>query len=130
MSLKPCVSLVLIATLLPQVTLPVQARSQTASQIRETAEVKDSIESHGLGPKAKATITTRNGTKVKGYISETRDESFTITDATTKATTTIAFADVADVDTPFPRWATLTIVGGVGGMVGLVFYALHGLCGC
>ena len=41
-----------------------------------------------------------------------------------------SFADVEDVDTPFPRWAILTIVGGVAGVVGLMFYVMQGLCGC
>jgi hypothetical protein len=67
---------------------------------------------------------------VKGYISETRDTSFTITNPQTKETTTIAFADVSDVDTPFPRWAWIAIVGGGSGLVTGYYFLVRTLCGC
>ena len=38
-----------------------------------------------------------NGTELKGYISQTGDESFELTDSKTKQVTSIAYRDVAQV---------------------------------
>jgi hypothetical protein len=92
--------------------LPVDAGAQAASEVEQTAKAKASIGSRGVGPKATVTIEMRDGTTVKGYISETQDASFTLTDARTKETATIAFADVSKVDKGFPRWAKI-VIGGV-----------------
>lgn len=45
-------------------------------------------------------IKLMNDTKVKGYISNVGDESFTVTDRKTGAASTVAFADVKKVSSP------------------------------
>jgi hypothetical protein len=52
----------------------------------------------GVGEKAKATITTKDGAKIKGYVSQAGDEDFVIRDRKTNAPTTIRYADVAKVE--------------------------------
>jgi hypothetical protein len=60
-------------------------------------QAKIEIAKLGLGEKARATITLKNGTKIKGYVSRADDNDFVIRDRKTDTPTTINYADVAKV---------------------------------
>jgi hypothetical protein len=98
MMLRRCLALVLATSLLPMLTLPAAAGSQAVAGAEETAKVKASIASRGRGRDATVTIGMRDGTKLKGYISDAGEKSFRLTDAKTRQTTTIAYGDVVKVD--------------------------------
>ena len=51
----------------------------------------------GLGEKARATITLKNGTKIKGYVSQADENDFVVRDRKTDTPTTINYADVLKV---------------------------------
>ena len=64
-----------------------------------TAEqIKIKVAKLGVGNKARATITTRDGAKIKGYIYQAGDDDFVMRDRQTNSPTTIRYADVAKVD--------------------------------
>ncbi|HKP35255.1 MAG TPA: hypothetical protein VJT71_00240, partial [Pyrinomonadaceae bacterium] len=60
-------------------------------------QAKVQVAKLGLGEKAKATVTLKNGTKVKGYVSQANENDFVIRDRKTDAPTTINYSDVAKV---------------------------------
>ena len=68
----------------------------------------------GVGEKAKATITLKDGTKTKGYISRTGDDDFVMRDRKTDAATTIRYADVQKVDTNRGHSTARNIAIGIG----------------
>jgi len=61
-------------------------------------KIKIQVAKVGVGEKAKATITTRDGAKIKGYVSQAGDDDFVMRDRKTSAPTTIRYADVAKVE--------------------------------
>jgi hypothetical protein len=61
-------------------------------------KVKIQVAKVGVGEKAKATITTKDGAKIKGYVSQAGDDDFVMRDRKTSAPTTIRYADVAKVE--------------------------------
>ena len=83
-----------LAVLLLQICLS-SASAQTSDA--QTAKVKAQIAKRGTGDKAKVKIELRDKTKVKGYISQSGEDEFTVTDLKTQAQTKIAYRDVAQV---------------------------------
>jgi hypothetical protein len=68
------------------------------AQTSSSEQVKVQIAKLGLGEKARATITLKNGSKVKGYVARADENDFVIRDRKTDAPTTIQYADVAKVE--------------------------------
>jgi hypothetical protein len=54
-----------------------------------------------------------NEIKLKGYISQTRDDSFDLKDEKTKQTTSILYADVAQVSSGISNGAKIGIFAGL-----------------
>jgi hypothetical protein len=71
------------------------------------------IDNLGVGAKVRVTIDRRNGTKVKGYISATDDESVTLTDPNTFRAATIAYNDIVTVKKERSELVKLLIFVGV-----------------
>lgn len=69
--------------------------AQTPQMTADKAKVE--VAKIGLGEKARATITLKNGKKVKGYVSQADENDFVIRDRKTDTPTTINYADVAKV---------------------------------
>ena len=91
---------VIIAFCLLQMLCVVQtasAKSKEEKQEQITQKVKTGISKLGVGRDARIEITLRDRTKLAGYVSEVKDESFTITDPKTSGTTAVAYTDVAQV---------------------------------
>ncbi|HKY29853.1 MAG TPA: hypothetical protein VJM12_18070 [Pyrinomonadaceae bacterium] len=64
-----------------------------------TAEqAKVQVAKIGLGEKARATITLKDGKKVKGYVARADESDFVIRDRKTDTPTAINYADVAKVE--------------------------------
>src|SRR6266576_7222696 len=74
------------------------ARPQNDKQTSTTEQIKIQIAKVGLGDKARATITTKDGAKIKGYVYRAGDDDFVMRDRKTDAPTTIRYADVARVE--------------------------------
>lgn len=61
-------------------------------------KIKIQVAKVGVGEKAKATITTKGGAKIKGYVSQAGDDDFVMRDRKTSSPTTIRYVDVAKVE--------------------------------
>jgi hypothetical protein len=109
-----------MSTLLLLVTVsagPIVA--QDRNQQPPTIErIKIDVNRLGTGEKAKAKITLKNGTKVKGYVAEAGDQSFVVRDRKTDAPTTISYADVLKVERSKGHSTARNIAIGVGIGVG------------
>jgi hypothetical protein len=78
--------------------LAVGAAMAVSAQTTSNDQVKIQIAKLGLGEKARATITLKNGSKVKGYIAKADENDFVVRDRKTDTPTTIQYADVAKVE--------------------------------
>lgn len=76
----------------------VSARQQTDKQASTVEQIRIQVTKLGVGEKARATITTNDGTKIKGYVDRTGDDDFVMRDRKTNAPTTIRYADVKKID--------------------------------
>jgi len=91
--LRKCSSWVLAVLFLvvPVTRVAAQRPQMTADQAKvEVAKL-------GLGEKARATITLKNGTKIKGYVSRADETDFVVRDRKTDTPTTVNYADVVKV---------------------------------
>ena len=91
--LRTCSSLLLAVLFLmvPVTRVAAQPPQMTIDQAKiEVAKL-------GLGEKARATITLKNGTKIKGYVSRADENDFVIRDRKTGTPTTINYADVTKI---------------------------------
>ena len=73
----------------------IRVAAQAPPMTRDQAKVE--VAKLGLGEKARATITLKNGTKIKGYISQADENDFVVRDRKTDTPTTINYADVVKV---------------------------------
>ncbi|HBB89954.1 MAG TPA: hypothetical protein DC047_20310 [Blastocatellia bacterium] len=103
------------ALLLATVSLPVAAQQANAETV-ETIRIR--IAKLGVGEKAKATVTQKDGTKSKGYIAQAGDDDFVLRDRKTDAPATIRYVDVAKVESNRGHSTARNIAIGVGIGVG------------
>jgi len=97
---KKCLSLVFIGLLTFAVNLKfISAQSDTNNsvEVNKVEKIKTTVNRRGTGEKSKVVVKMKNGTKLKGYISQTGEDSFDLTDSKTKQTTAVAYGDVAQV---------------------------------
>lgn len=96
--LKKTFSLVLAGILLSAIFgfQTTSAKAGTAAQ--QAAEARAKVLRIGVGSKSRVEVKLRDDSKVKGYVSASSDDSFTVTDSKTGASRTIAYADVAKVN--------------------------------
>ena len=66
------------------------------AQLREQVKVK--VARLGLGEQARVTVRFKDGSKLKGYISQAKDEEFIVRDRKTNVPTVVLFRDVARVE--------------------------------
>ncbi len=74
--------------------------AQTGMEAQRAGQVQVRVQKLGMGRAARVEVKLRDNTKVKGYVSATSADSFTVTDAKTGATQTLAYADVMQVKKP------------------------------
>jgi hypothetical protein len=85
----------LAALLLLVPVAPAAMAAPKGQQPASVADIKSKVAKTGVGAKAKATATLRNGSKVKGYVSQVGENDFVMRDRKTDTPTTISYADVA-----------------------------------
>ncbi len=76
----------------------VSARQQSDKPGPTVEQIRIQVTKLGVGEKARVTITTKDGSKIKGYVDRTGDEDFSMRDRKTNASTTIRYADVQKID--------------------------------
>jgi hypothetical protein len=97
--------------LLVTASLPVAAQ-QTNVQTVEAIKIK--VARLGVGEKAKAKVTLKDGTKSKGYIAQAGDDDFVLRDRKTDVPTTIRYTDVARVDSNKGHSTARNLAIGIG----------------
>ena len=114
-------SLLLVLGLAPLVFAAPQGDKQAAA----LEKIKSKVYKLGVGEKAKATATLKDGKKVKGYIAKTGDEDFVIRDRNTDAATTIRYEDVRNLENnrghSTAKHLGIGIGIGAGALVGILF---------
>jgi hypothetical protein len=92
------------------------ARAQTTGSAQYAEQARVKVHKAGTGQKARVEVKLRDNTRLKGYISQASADSFIVTDAKTGATTTVAYADVAQVKKSGGGLSPLTwgIIAGAG----------------
>jgi hypothetical protein len=116
-------SFVLIGALSQMMMLmtPTPINGQAEKDRRLTAKAKADVAAFGIGPDARVSVKLREGKKLKGYISQAGEDSFVITDSKTGSTTSIAYAEVAEVQRKKGISTGKAILIGVGATFGVLF---------
>ena len=91
-------------------------------------KVKTAVAKRGTGPHAKVTVKLKDQTRLKGYISNAGDNSFTLSDSKTGQVRTLAYSDVAEVKKQGGMSLPAKIGIGVG--AGIVALGLFYVIGC
>ena len=93
--IKKYLSIVLIGLLVFSAnTSLIFAQTNTA----DAEKIKADVMKRGTNEKKSVRVKMLNGTKLKGYISQIGEDSFTLTDSKTKQPTVIAYRDAAKVE--------------------------------
>ena len=126
--LKTSISLVIAAMLFIAGLSPSTIVAQSGTQTPTIEQIKSKIARLGVGAKAKATIKLKNGTKVKGYVAETKEDEFVMRDRKTDVPTTIRYAEVLKVEEnrghSTARNVALGVAAGVGAVLAVIFITI------
>ena len=91
-------------------------------------KIKIQVAKLGVGEKARGTITTKDGAKIKGYVYRAGDDDFEMRDRKTNAATTIRYDNVANVDSNRGHSVArnVLIIAGIGTAIVLasVYFAI------
>jgi hypothetical protein len=117
---------ILLALLLANVivAMPALAAQPRTTQAQTVEQIKIKVAKLGVGEKARATVHLKDGTKIKGYITEARDDGFVIRDRQTNQPRTVSYQDVIKVDKNSGHSTARNIAIGVGVGVGAVLVIL------
>jgi hypothetical protein len=117
---------ILLSTMLLvlNVFFPAATRAQNAAQTDAAHKARTSVQRFGVNPDKRVEVKLRDKTKLKGYITAVDQDSFTLTEAKSGASQTVAYADVSEIKKASNGWSTKTwlILGavGVGAIVTLI----------
>ncbi|HEV2881443.1 MAG TPA: hypothetical protein VGX24_09225 [Pyrinomonadaceae bacterium] len=74
------------------------AKTQGENEAQLLEQVKVKVARLGVGEKARVTVKFKDGTKLKGYISQAKDSEFVVRDRKTDAPSVVLYRDVARID--------------------------------
>ncbi len=99
---------------------PDQAGVQAPVQPGKAASVKARMQKIGVGDRTVVNVKLKDGTELRGYLSRIEDNSFTITDKTTKKATSASYGDVRSFARKgLSTTAKVVIIVGIGVVVTL-----------
>jgi RNase H-fold protein (predicted Holliday junction resolvase) len=123
-------SLALAASLISIIiSVPASAQSQTQTDARQTEKVKARILKLETGKKVLVEVRLKDNRILKGYVSETTDDHFDVTDAKTGVVTSVVYAQVQQLKVnkyPHQVGIGLAFVGGIIGIALILAVALRG----
>lgn len=73
------------------------AQAQTGSDADAAAKARMRVEKLGVGSDSRVEVRLLDGTKLKGYVSAKEQDSFTVTDRKTGASSVVRYAEVSEV---------------------------------
>jgi hypothetical protein len=115
--IKKCLSFTLICLLLISASSSLApAQTNTDKAASTLSKVKIAVRKRGTGENKRVQVKMLDGTKLKGYVSQSDEDSFTLIDAKTKQPASIAYRDVAKVNNRLSKGdkITLGILAGAG----------------
>jgi hypothetical protein len=127
--LKKWLSLMLVSALTLTLAFNGSAAvsAKTAKEAKQAEKIKAGIAKLGVGRDARVKLKLKDQTKLSGFISEARAESFVVTDLETGASTRVAYPDVAQVQGHnLSKGAKIAIAVGIVAGVILVLYIVRG----
>jgi hypothetical protein len=98
---------------------------QTADKQTPIEKIKIQVAKLGVGERAKATITTKDGAKIKGYVSQAGDDDFVMRDRKISSPTTIRYLDVAKVERNQGHSVARIILIAVGAGTAIVLASIY-----
>ena len=118
---KQILSLALVALLINLVAINcAYAIAVQGSDARAVEKVKEEVGKRGTGPKARVEVRFRDGTKLKGYISEARDDHFTVVDAAGHSTR-VDYSQVKSVKSNNRSFFDVKEIAIAAGLIGGIF---------
>lgn len=128
--LKKSLSLLLAGLLIQLICIqPASANPMADKQAQLAEKVKEGVSKLGVGQDARVELKLRDKTKLAGYISEVKEDSFIVSDAKTGDATTVAYTSVTQV-----KWhnlgtgAKIAIGIGIGVGIVLIIFAIYLNC--
>lgn len=94
---KKLISLLLVFLINSAIVLPVLAQTRD-KQEEHVSKIKAKVARRGTGSKAKVKVSLLDGTKVRGYISETGADNFTVVDEKGGGNVVVAYTQVKDLN--------------------------------
>jgi hypothetical protein len=90
-------------------------RAQTGKDAAEIEKARATVQQLGVGQAARVEVKLKDNTKMKGYISATGEDSFTVVDSRTNIPQTLAYTDLKQVKKPGSNFSmrTIAIIGAV-----------------
>ena len=111
---RTLLSLMLVGLLVHGVNAAPVLATQGNNDAQAVEKVKLKVAKIGVGSKARATVRTKNGTKLKGFISQAGQDDFTIRDRDTGEPTTVSYSDVIKVEDNRGHSTLRNVLIGVG----------------
>jgi hypothetical protein len=115
-------SLLIIVLLMQSLSGATALVAQTRND-EQVEKVRLKVAKQGYGDKARVTVRMKDGTKVKGFISQAGADDFTVRDRKTGEPTLIRYLDVAKLESNRGHSTLRNVLIGVGAGVG-AFLAL------
>jgi len=109
----------------------VKEKTQAERDAQTLEQVKVKVARLGVGERARVTVKFKDGTKLKGYISQATDAEFIVRDRKTDAPTAVLYRDVARVDSnrghSTARNITIGVAVGAGAVLTVLGILIAGL---
>jgi len=126
--IKKWIALALSCLLITAANAPlVSGQTEKVNDASAIAKIKADVLKRGTGEKNRVKVKMLNGTKLKGYINQVDEDSFSLTNSERGQITSIAYRDVAKVEKSglskgTKIGLTVGIVGGIAAVVLAVFF--------
>ncbi|HKE59774.1 MAG TPA: hypothetical protein VKB46_23850 [Pyrinomonadaceae bacterium] len=113
---KPVSLLLALLLVVLNLYLPTPTRAQSATEVSAAQKARTTATHLGVNPDKRVEVKLRDKTKLKGYITAVAQDSFTLTDAQSGVSKTVAYADVSEIKKASKGWSTKAwlILAGVG----------------
>jgi hypothetical protein len=90
-------------------------------------KVRSGVQKLGVGQDARIELKLRDKTKLAGYVSQSNDDNFTVTDIKTGSSTVVSYPDVTKVQGHNLSTRTKVIIGvAIAVAVAIVLYSVKG----
>ena len=108
--LKKSIAVMFTLTLFLTATIFQSTHAQTGVESQRAEKARASVARRGTGKDARVEVTLLNNTKLKGYINDAGNDSFTLVDRKTGASQTVAYADVSQLKKAGGGLSTKTLI--------------------